>query len=81
MSAVIQNLLGEVSQEFYVHYNVLQAKGGDKDGGQMIVPVKNRMCPHSLEEREFGSFKNLTWLSIPYMLAREGINVQCKEME
>lgn len=74
-------MLGEVSKEFYVHCYVLQAKGGDKHGGQMILPVKNRMCPHSLEEREFGSFKNLTWLSIAHMLAREESNVQCKEME
>ena len=51
MPAVIEALLGKLSKSFYVCYDVLQANGGDKDGGQMIIPVENRTCPSGLEER------------------------------
>lgn len=32
------------------------ANGGDKDCGQMIMSVENRMCPFGLEERGAGNF-------------------------
>ena len=51
------------------HY-VLQASGGDKDSGQMIVPVENRTFLSGLKQREVGSLRNLSWLCIPRMLAR-----------
>lgn len=35
----------------------------------MIAPVENRIYPPGLEEREVGSFRNLTLLFIPYSLA------------
>ncbi|CAD7667528.1 unnamed protein product [Nyctereutes procyonoides] len=37
--------------------------GGDKDSGQMIVPVENRTCALGLGETEVGSFRNIIWLS------------------
>ena len=65
-------------------YNVLmdciKANGENKDSGQMIVPVENRMCPSGLEEREVGSFRNLTWLCILHMLVREGSMIKHEEM-
>ena len=62
-------------------YNILQSNGGDKDSGQMIIPVENRTCPSGLEEREDGSFRNLTWLCILYVLAREGNTVRHQQMD
>ena len=29
---------------------------GGKDGGQIIAPMENRMCPCGLEKREVGNF-------------------------
>lgn len=37
----------------------------------MTVPMERRMCSPSREEREVGSFRNMSWLYMPYMLARE----------
>ena len=42
----------------------------------MIILVGNRMCSLGLEEREVGSFRNLTWLYIPFMLAGRGSTVK-----
>ena len=49
-----------------------KANEENKDGSQMIVPAENRMCPTGFEEREVGSFRNLIWLYMPYMLAGRG---------
>lgn len=68
MLAIIQDLLGEFSKSFYVCYNVLQANRGNKDGSQMIVPVRNKMYLPGLEDREAASFQNLTRLCISYIL-------------
>lgn len=38
------------------------------------------MCPPGSEEMEFGSFRELTWLFIPYMLAGGDSTVRCEEM-
>lgn len=62
MLAVIEEFLGELSKGFCVCYDVLQANGGDKDGGQMVVPVENRMCPSGVDHREFGSFCYSGWI-------------------
>lgn len=68
--AIIQDLLGEFSKGC----KVLQANGGNRDGSQMIIPVRNRTCSPGLEVRKVGSFRNLTSLYILYMLAgRESI--------
>lgn len=37
-------------------YNVLQVNGGNSEGSQMTVPVKNKMWPSGLEEKEAGNF-------------------------
>lgn len=71
MLAVILAFLGEFREDFYVCYNNLQANGGNKDDGQMIVPVENRICPPLLEKREVGSFRNLTWLQVLYRTGQE----------
>ena len=62
-------------------YNVLQADGGNRDGGHMIVPVENRLCPPGPEEGEVDSFRNLTWLYISYFLAGGGSTKEAKEMD
>lgn len=49
--------MGEFNQGFYACYNILQANGGDKDGGQMILLVGKRMCPPGLEQREVENFR------------------------
>lgn len=38
----------------------------------MVTAVENKICPPCLEEREVGSFGNLTSLCIPYLLAGVG---------
>lgn len=38
----------------------------------MVRAVENKTCPPCLEEREVGSFGNLTSLCIPYLLAGVG---------
>lgn len=41
-------------------YRVLQVRGGNKDSGQMIVPLKNTICTPGLERgRSASPFKNL----------------------
>lgn len=42
-------------------HNVIQANGGwgDKEGGQIIVPMENRTFPSGLLEREGVTFRNL----------------------
>ena len=60
---------------------VLQPNGGNKDGGQMMLLEENRMYPPGLEEREVGSFRNLTGLCIPYMLAMGGSTVRHGEKD
>lgn len=40
-----------------------------------------RLCPFGLEERETGSFRNLTWLNGPSMLANGGGTVRWEEMD
>lgn len=40
-----------------------------KMAAKLIILVENRTCPPGLEEREIGSFKNLSWFCIPSMLA------------
>lgn len=59
----------------------LQSDGENKDGRQMIIPVENGSCSPDLEKREAGSFRNLTSLCIPYMLARGGSTIRCEEMD
>lgn len=39
------------------------------------------MRPCGLEDREVGSFRNLTWLYTPYMLAGEDSLVRHKDMD
>lgn len=39
---------------------------------RMITPVENTVCLSDLEGRGVGSFRNLTWLYVPYMLAGGG---------
>lgn len=56
----------------YHFCNVLQTNGGNKEGTQMTVSVENRTYPASLEERETGSFGNLTWLYTPYITIHTG---------
>lgn len=36
-------------------YNIVQANGGNKNDGQMIIPVENRACPYGLEKSEVGN--------------------------
>lgn len=64
-----------------MRYNILQANGGDKDSGQMIMVVENRARPSGLEKREDGSFKTLTWSCTLHMLARRGNTVKGEEMD
>ena len=47
----------------------------------MIIPVENKMCSPGLEEREVGSFRNLTQLYIPYMLAKGSSTVRHEEIQ
>ena len=48
----------------------------------MIESVGNRALPTiGFEEREPGSFRNLTWLYIPYMLARGGSTARHEERD
>ena len=61
--------------------NVLQNKGGDKDGSQMIILVEYRMCLPGLRETEVGSFRNLTWVYIPSMLGGRNSIVRHEEMD
>ena len=42
----------------------------------MIALVEDRSRTPGLEKREMGSFRNLTWLCKPYMLARGGCAVR-----
>lgn len=44
--------------------------------------MENRICPLGLEEREVGSFRNLTWLCLSSMMAGGAISstVRCEEM-
>lgn len=74
-------MLGEFSKDFFVCYNILQANGGNKDGGQMIKPVGNRMHLSGLEQREVGRFRNVAWSYIPSMLARGSSIVRHEEMD
>lgn len=62
-------------------HNVSKAKAGGEDSSQTIVPMESRTCPAGLEKREAGSFRNLTGLYIPCMLARRGSTVRQEEME
>lgn len=39
----------------------------------MIALVEDRSRTPGLEKRETGSFRNLTWLCTPYLLAREAV--------
>ena len=80
MPAIISGVLRECSKSFYVCYNVLQANGGNRERSQMIVPMGNRTYSSGLEETEVGSFKNLTWLCIPYVLAVKGSTIRHEEM-
>lgn len=66
--AVIQVLLGKFSKG----YKVLQANWGNRDGSQMIIPVGNRTCSPDLEARKVGSFRDLTWWHVLYLLAIHG---------
>ncbi|CAD7682046.1 unnamed protein product [Nyctereutes procyonoides] len=43
----------------------------DKDSSQIIILVENRMCPPGLEEREIGSFRNLTSRTVGSQWRRE----------
>lgn len=53
-------------------YNVLlPGQWRNKGGNQMMVPVQNRACPSGLEDKEISSFRNLTWLYIPYVLVEK----------
>ena len=47
----------------------------------MILSVENRTYPPDLEEREVGSFRNLTQLYIPYMFAKGGSSVRHEEIQ
>ena len=47
----------------------------------MIALVEDRSRTPGLEKREMGSFRNLTWLCKPYMLARGGCAVRREEMD
>ena len=75
MLAIIQALLGEFSKG----YKVLQANGRNRDGSQMIIPMGNGTCSPGLEVRKVGSFRNLSWLYILYMLAGRGSIVRPKK--
>ena len=55
---------------FHVCYNSLKAME-EKDGGQMIIGMENRMCAHGLEQRESSSFRNSAWLCMSYVLSRK----------
>lgn len=46
----------------------------------MIIPMRNRICPYGLEEKEADSSRNLTWLYILYILTRGGSIVRDEEM-
>ena len=71
----------EFSKSFFVWHNILWANEGNKESNQVILSVKNRTYPPSLEKREVGSFRNLIQLYIPYMLAKEGSTVRHEEVE
>ena len=47
----------------------------------MIALVEDRSRTPGLEKRETGSFRNLTWLRTPYILARGGCAVRREEMD
>lgn len=59
---------------------VHQVNGGNKSS-QMILPVEKRVCPPGIEERGPGSFRNMTWLYIPCMLAGGDSTVRREEMD
>lgn len=61
--------------------NVLQGDGESKDSNPMIKLVENRTCPSSLEKREVGSGRSLTWLCISYMSAGGGSTVRLEETD
>lgn len=75
--AIIPGLLGEFSKV----YNILQANRRNKDNSQMIILLGNRRYQLGLEQREVGSCRNLTWLCIPYLLARGGSFVRDGKMD
>lgn len=73
--ANIQSLLGEFSKG----YNILRPTGRIKTAARDHISGKQNV-PTCLEDREVGSFQNLTWLSLPHMLARGGSTVRHERM-
>lgn len=53
----------------------------EKEGKQMVLSVENRTSPPGLEKREVDSFRNLTQLYIPSLLAKGDITVRHEKVD
>ena len=62
-------------------YIIYQVNGGKEDISQMTLALEKRLCPLGLEERGAGSFRTVTWLYTPRMLAGGDSTVRHEEMD
>lgn len=72
-------MLSEFIKDFT--FVVMPSKyGGNKDSGKMVRSVEKPNISPDFAEMEVSTFRNLTWLYIPYILDRGSSIVRCKEM-